>query len=233
MKKIALITAAGVGSRMHQEIPKQFLNVNDKPIIIYTLEAFQKHPNIDAIEVVCLEGWHDILRAYCRQFGIDKLDGVVSGGSNGQESIFYGLKDISMRYNKKDIVLVHDGNRPLVSADVISDSISVCENYGNAVAVTQCVEAMLRKNTIDGTYALEQVDREDLKKTQTPHAFPLGTLIDMHKQASSRGIKNTVASCTMAIDLGMKVYFSHGSEKNFKITTMDDLDMFKAILRTE
>lgn len=77
MKKIALITAAGVGSRMHQEIPKQFLNVNDKPIIIYTLEAFQKHPNIDAIEVVCLEGWHDILRAYCRQFGIDKLDGVV------------------------------------------------------------------------------------------------------------------------------------------------------------
>lgn len=171
MKKIALITAAGVGSRMHQEIPKQFLNVNDKPIIIYTLEAFQKHPNIDAIEVVCLEGWHDILRAYCRQFGIDKLDGVVSGGTNGQESIFYGLKDISMRYNKEDIVLVHDGNRPMVSADVISDSISVCENYGNAVAVTQCVEAMLRKNIIDGTYALEQVDREDLKKRKPPMHF--------------------------------------------------------------
>ena len=99
LKNIALIIAGGVGNRMHQDIPKQFLNVNNKPIIIYTLEAFQKHPNIDAIEVVCLKGWHDILRAYAKQFGITKLENIVSGGETGLQSIRNGLKDIAKRYH--------------------------------------------------------------------------------------------------------------------------------------
>ena len=92
MKNIALIIAGGVGCRMHQDIPKQFLNVNDKPVIIYTLEAFQKHPNIDAIEVVCLKGWRDILSAYAKQFGITKLENIVSGGETGLKSCRYCKK---------------------------------------------------------------------------------------------------------------------------------------------
>ena len=127
LKNIALIIAGGVGNRMHQDIPKQFLNVNNKPIIIYTLEAFQKHPNIDAIEVVCLKGWHDILRAYAKQFGITKLENIVSGGETGLQSIRNGLKDIAKRYHDDDdIVLIHDAIRPMVSQDIISDNIRVC-----------------------------------------------------------------------------------------------------------
>lgn len=128
---IALIIAGRVGNRMGQDIPKQFLNVYDKPVIIYTLEVFQNHPNIDAIEVVCLDGWHEILRAYCKQFGITKLEGIVNGGATGQESIYNGLSDIASRHSdKEDIVLVHDSIRPMVSHDIISNAISTCRLHG-------------------------------------------------------------------------------------------------------
>ena len=106
MANIALIIAGGVGARMGQDIPKQFINVNDRPVIIYTLEAFQKHPEIDAIEVVCLDGWHDVLKAYAKQFGIAKLENIVSGGLNGQDSIRNGLLDIYKRYNSDDDVVL-------------------------------------------------------------------------------------------------------------------------------
>ena len=111
---IALIIAGGSGRRMQQEIPKQFINVNDKPIIIYTLEAFQKHPDIDEIGVVCIDGWHDILRAYTRQYRIDKLKWIVPGGENGQDSIRNGVLEAERRYRREDIILVHDAIRPLV-----------------------------------------------------------------------------------------------------------------------
>ena len=118
---IALIIAGGVGARMGQDIPKQFINVFDKPVVVYTMEAFQKHPNIDAIEVVCLEGWHEVLYAYAKQFGITKLENIVNGGENGQDSIRNGLLDIAKRHqDANDIVLVHDAIRPMLSQDIIS-----------------------------------------------------------------------------------------------------------------
>lgn len=130
---IALVIAGGAGKRMNQDIPKQFLNVYDKPVIIYTLEAFQKHPQIDKIVVVCLDGWHEVLRAYCKQFSITKLDNIVSGGKNGQDSIRNGLYDIASRYDSNDLVLVHDSIRPFVSEKIISDNIETCQKYGNAI----------------------------------------------------------------------------------------------------
>ena len=182
MKNIALIIAGGVGARMGQDIPKQFINVHDKPVIIYTLEAFQKHPQIDAIEVVCLDGWHDVLRAYAKQFGISKLENIVSGGKNGQDSIRNGLYDIVERYkNDDDVVLIHDAIRPMVSADVITDNIRVCRQYGNAITVVPCTAAMLK--TYDALSTVEQVPRDNLKITQTPQAFFLKDFCDAHKEA--------------------------------------------------
>ena len=147
MSNIALIIAGGIGARMGQDIPKQFINVHDKPVIVYTMEAFQKHPQIDAIEVVCLEGWHDVLRAYAKQFGIAKLEGIVTGGINGQDSIRNGLYDIAKKYNDdNDIVLIHDAIRPMISEDVITDNIRICRKYGNAITVVPCTAAMLKTN---------------------------------------------------------------------------------------
>lgn len=232
MKNIALIIAGGVGARMNQDIPKQFLNVYDKPIIIYTLEAFQKHPNIDAIEVVCLDGWHDILKAYAKQFGITKLENVVSGGINGQDSIRNGLFDLASRHkDKDDIVLIHDAIRPMVSADIISDSIHVCRKYGNAITVIPCSAAMLK--TYDSTTSAEQVPRDNLKSTQTPQTFFLNEIVEVHKEALEKGITNSVASCTLYIELGRTVYMSIGSEKNLKITTAEDIEIFMALLHAK
>ncbi|WP_010677039.1 IspD/TarI family cytidylyltransferase [Bacillus timonensis] len=228
---IALIIAGGSGARMHQDIPKQFINVYDKPVIIYTLEAFQKHPNIDGIVVVCIDGWHDILRAYCKQFEITKLENVVSGGINGQDSIRNGIYDIKSRHNDNDIVLIHDAIRPMVSEEIISDNIRVCSTYGNAITVIPCAEAMLR--TTDGLSSEAQVPRDNLKRTQTPQAVTLDKLVWAHEEALRRGITNSVATCTMFIELEQKLYFSIGSEKNIKLTTPEDIEIFKSLLNSK
>lgn len=232
MKNIALIIAGGVGARTHQDIPKQFINVHDKPIIIYTLEAFQKHPNIDAIEVVCLEGWHDIVRAYAKQFGISKLENIVCGGMTGQDSIRNGLYDISERYHDdEDIVLIHDSIRPMVSADVISDNIHVCRKYGNATTVVPCTSVMLQ--TEDCLVSVDQIPRDNLKITQTPQAFFLNELLKVHEEAIKIELLPSIASCALYIEMGKKVYLSTGSEKNIKITTSEDIEIFSSFLESE
>ena len=124
---VGLLIAGGSGQRMNQDIPKQFLNVNDKPVIVYTLEAFQKHPNIEKICVVCIEGWEEVLRAYAKQFGITKLSWVVKGGSTGQESIKNGIWAMKDELDGEDLILVHDAIRPMISQEIISESISKCK----------------------------------------------------------------------------------------------------------
>ena len=231
MKNIALIIAGGIGSRMHQNIPKQFINVHDKPVIIYTLEAFQRHPNIDAIEVVCLEGWHDILRAYARQFRITKLENIVNGGTTGQDSIRNGLFDLAERYHgDDDIVLIHDSIRPMVSADVISDNIRVCRKYGNATTVIPCTSVMLK--TEDAVSANNQIPRDNLKITQTPQSFFINELIAVHREAIKRDLEPSIASCALYVEMGKKVYLSAGSEKNIKLTTPEDIEIFTSLLNS-
>lgn len=225
---IAMLIAGGSGQRMKQEIPKQFLNVNDKPVIIYTLEAFQTHPDIDEIGVVCIDGWHEILWAYARQYKIDKLKWVVSGGENGQSSIRNGVFEAEKRYASNEIVLVHDAIRPMVSHEIISDCIIQCRKHGSAIVTTPCNTAVLRRSGDEQSN--EVVPREQLAMTQTPQAFPIGKLAEAHREALRRGITNSVASCTLMIELGEQVHFSIGAETNIKLTTPDDLKIFKALL---
>lgn len=226
---IALIIAGGVGERMNQDIPKQFINVNDKPVIIYTLEAFQKHPSIDSITVVCLDGWQAILKAYAKQFNITKLENIVKGGKNGQDSIREGLFKIAeTHHDDDDIVLIHDAIRPMVSQDIISENIRVCRTNGNAITVIPCTAAMLK--TFDSVKSDSQVPRDNLKITQTPQTFFLKEIVDIHKEALKRGITNSVASCTLYIEMGKELFLAAGSEKNIKLTTVDDLDIFKSLL---
>lgn len=227
---IALIIAGGSGHRMGQDVPKQFISVHDRPVIIYTMQAFQNHPSIDAIQVVCLDGWHDILRAYAKQFDIGKLIGITSGGRNGQASIRNGILALRERFSDDDIVLVHDAIRPMVSEDIISDCISKCQLYGSAVAAIPCAEAMIE--TQDKVMGFGVFDRDKLMRTQTPQAFPLGKLLWAHDEAQKRGITDSVASCTLMIELGETIHFSSGSEKNIKLTTVDDLEIFEALLKT-
>ena len=228
MSNIALIIAGGSGNRMHQNIPKQFITVNERPIIVYTLEAFEKHPEIDAIAVVCIEGWEHVLWAYAKQFNIKKLQYVVPGGKLGQDSIRNGVYEMEKHYNPDDLVLIHDAIRPMVSPEIISDNIKVAREHGNAITVIPCAEAMMQ--TDDGVVSIGSYPRNRLKRTQTPQTFKIGEICDLHRRALKAGITNSVASCTLKIEMGEQVYFSAGSEKNIKLTTVEDIDIFKALL---
>ncbi len=228
MANVALLIAGGSGNRMHQDIPKQFITVNERPVIVYTLEAFENHPEIDAIAVVCIQGWEQVLWAYAKQFNIKKLKYVVPGGKNGQDSIRNGVFELEKHFDKDDIVLIHDAIRPLVSAEIISDNIRVAREYGNAITVIPCAEAMMQ--TEDGVVSVGSYPRDRLKRTQTPQAFHIGDICDLHRRALEAGITNSVASCTLKIEMGEQVYFSAGSEKNIKLTTVEDIDIFKALL---
>ena len=230
---IALLTAGGSGTRMGMEIPKQFLTIEDKPIIVYTLERFQNHPAIDGIIIACKEGWENILNSYVKQYNITKVVSIIRGGENGQESIKNMIFEAKRLYNDDDIVLVHDGNRPMISQDIISNGISTCKQKGNAIATVPCNEVMLLKNEKQNSISEEEIAREKLVRTQTPHVFILKDLYDMHKKAIDNNIVNTAASCSLAIKLGVKINFIEGSEKNLKITLKDDLDIFKALLAVE
>lgn len=225
---IALLTAAGSSTRMGQDIPKQFLTVNERPVIVYTMEAFQHHPEIDEIIVVCLQGWENVLRAYANQFNITKLQMIVPGGENGQESICNGIKALAQNHDINDLVLVHDGNRPFLPSEMISDCIATAKEYGCSVAAIPCQEAMVL--TDDGVISKANIDRDRLKRTQTPHGFTLGKMCELHERAKEKGITNTTATCTLMMELGEPVYFYDGSEKNIKLTTLDDMDIFKALL---
>ncbi len=228
MAIIGLIIAGGSGVRMGQDIPKQFITVNDRPVIVYTLEEFQNHPEIDGIAVVCIEGWENVLWAYSKQFNITKLKMVIPGGKNGQESIKNGVFELEKYYKSDDIVLIHDAIRPMTSPDIITDCIRVTKLYGNAITVIPCAEAMLQ--TEDSKVATGVYDRNKLKRTQTPQGFYLGEICQLHRDALKAGITNSVASCTLMMEMGKPVYFSAGSEKNVKLTTVEDIDIFKALL---
>lgn len=231
MKKIAIIIAGGSGKRMGQDIPKQFINVGEKPIIVYTLEAFQKHPSIDNIIVVCIDGWHDILSAYTKQFNITKLCSIVSGGSCGQESIKNGLDEAARLFDKDDMVLIHDAISPMVSNDIISDNIAKCKLYGNATVVAPCTTVVLEKT--DETFSKKVINRDNLLLTQTPQAFILSDILSAHKEAKEKGITDSVASCSLYIELGRKVFYSVGDETNIKLTRPGDIQIFKALLSTQ
>ncbi len=230
---IAIIIAGGSGQRMGQDIPKQFINVYDKPILIYTLEGFQRHPQIDAIQVVCIEGWHDVVWAYAKQFNLTKLKWIVSGGENCQESIRNGVYELEEKCSPDDTIIIHDGIRPLVDGTVLSDVIVKCEQYGNAVTSMPYNEQIFVIDDENST--VKYIPRETLRRVSTPQAYKYEKLNWAYHEAFKKGIGISGSSYTntMMVELGERLYFAAGSEKNIKLTTKDDLEMFKAYLKSD
>lgn len=235
MRTIAIIIAGGSGHRMGQDIPKQFINVYDKPVIIYTLEGFQRHPLVDDIEVVCLDGWHDVLWAYAHQFGITKLKWVVSGGNTGQESIRNGVYRLEKEANDDDIIIIHDGIRPLVDASVLSDVIQKAKEYGNGVTSLPYNEQIFLVDPDDNTTTKQYIPRETLRRVATPQAYQFRMLDDSYHKAFAEeiGIYGSSYTNTMMVELGVTLHFAAGSDKNIKLTTKDDLELFKSYLKME
>lgn len=230
---IAVVIAGGSGVRMGQDIPKQFINVKEKPILLYTLESFQQNPLVDAIEVVCLDGWQEVVRTYSKQYGITKLQWITKGGKSGQESIRNGVYSLEGIAADDDIVIIHDGIRPLVDQSVLTDVIRVCQTYGNAVSSLPYNEQIFV--TSDQKTTTQYIPRETLRRVVTPQAYHYKELLSAYKYAFEHeiGIYGSSYTNTMMVELGKVLYFSAGSEKNIKLTTKDDIELFKAYLEMD
>ena len=229
---IAIIIAGGSGSRMGQSIPKQFITIHDKPILLYTLEGFQRHPLIDAIEVVCIDGWQEVVWAYARQFNIDKLQWIVTGGKSGQESIRNGVFNLEGKCTNDDIVIIHDGIRPLVDESVLTDVINIAQKKGNAVTSMPYNEQIFIINEEDPSTTRQYIPRETLRRVATPQAYRFDKLDCAYHEAFEKeiGIYGSSYTNTIMVELGETLHFAAGSDKNIKLTTQDDLELFKGYL---
>lgn len=229
---VAIIIAGGVGTRMGLDIPKQFVQVNGKPVLLYTLEAFEKHPMVDAIELVLLDGWEDVVWAYAKQYSISKLKWIVKGGESGQESIRNGVYGLEGKCKSDDIVIIHDGIRPLVDAAVLDDVISKARQYGNGVTSMPYNEQIFMVDDSNPATTIRYIPRETLRRVATPQAYCFGLLDSAYHEAFERGIgiKGSSYTNTMMVELGHRLYFAAGSDKNIKLTTRGDIDLFKALM---
>lgn len=234
-KNIAIIIAGGSGSRMGQNIPKQFINVYDKPVLIYTLESFQRHPMIDAIEVVCIEGWEQVLQAYANQFNISKLQWITKGGESAQESIRNGVYNLEGKVADDDIIIIHDGIRPMIDDSVLTDVIEKAEKYGNAVTSMPYNEQIFVVDKDDETTTTQFIPRETLRRVSTPQAYRYQLLNTKYHEAYAKniGIHGSHYANTMMVELGVRLHFAKGSDKNIKLTTKDDLELFKGYMTKE
>lgn len=225
----AVLLAAGSGNRTGQDIPKQFLHIEDKPVIVYTMETFEHHPEIDEIYVVCLEGWHDVVRAYAKQFNITKMKDVIPGGHTSQESIRNAVDALKGIAAEDDIILLHDAVRPMVEPETISDCIRVCAAHGSTLAAVPFTEQLCV--VMEGDKTLDSIDRDTVKCVQTPQVYAYHKLVWAYEKVFREGIcldKSSVNPVMSA--LGEEQYFAKGSQRNIKITTAQDFQLFKALL---
>lgn len=235
MSNIAVILAAGLDQKFDSDIPVQFMNVYDKPVLIYTLESFQKHPQIDAIEIVCIDGWIEVVKAYARQFNIDKLKWVVRGGDTVQNSISTGLFNLENEIQKDDLVIIHDGIRPMINGEILSDVILVAKQYGNAISSLPYNEQIFRVDATDSSRTKQFIPRETVRRVSTPQAYCFERLDAIYHQAISdgRGMEKSTYADTLMADYGEKLHFAAGSDRNIKITAKESLQLFKAYLKMD
>ena len=231
---VALILAGGIGNRLGAKIPKQFIEVLGKPVLAYTIEAFEKHDEIDATIVACVKSYIDYMWEMKEKYGFSKLKWVVEGGDTFQGSVLNGIRYLEDKIDRDDIVLVHFGASPFISADIITDAIRVCKAKGNAISTTDYLLLSGKKKTAASVsdpenYTEEYIDRDTIAIMNSPHAFKYGFINDMYEEAIETGVIDTVEphTTTLMYAMGKKIFFSYGSQLNIKITRKEDLDLFE------
>lgn len=228
MKNIAVIFAGGTGKRMNNASrPKQFIELNGKPVIIYTLELFENHPQIDGIVVVCLESWIEFLKQQLYKFHIQKVSSIVPGGASGQKSIYNGLERANELYGGDVAVLIHDGVRPLITEQTITDNIETVAQYGNCITCVPATETFMVRQE-DGSLKLPA--RKDSLLARAPQSFILQDIFDAHNKAISEGKTDFIDSCMLMSHYGYQMHTVIGPMENIKITTPTDFYVFRAMI---
>ena len=225
---IALIFAGGTGQRMNSKSkPKQFLELHGKPILIHTLEYFENHEEIDAICIVCLSGWEEELKRQLKLYQINKVKWITLGGETGHDSIYNGLKLLNEKCSPEDIVLIHDGVRPLISEELISANIAMVRECGNAITVEDAAESVVVMNSEENTIK-DMPRRNFVKVAKAPQCFYFNDIWEVHKLAQEDGFK-AIDSSDLMHRYGRKLYTVKSTPYNIKIATPADYYVFRAI----
>ena len=230
---IGVIFAGGVGSRMHsREIPKQFLTIAGKPIIVHTIEKFEKNPQIDTVVVVCIESWIGHLESLIYKYRLEKVKKVVPGGETGQMSIYHGLVAAEeLAHGEPAVVLIHDGVRPLINEDLLSRNVNDVKKYGSSITsgiVKETIVEIAKNGTIKNV-----PDREHSRVAKAPQCFWLKDILCAHRKALQMGKRDFIDSCSMMKYYGYVLHMTDGPYENMKITTPDDFYAMRAILQAQ
>lgn len=227
---IAIIIAGGVGNRLGASVPKQFVEVLGKPVIAYTMEHFQNHPEIDAMELVCVDGYQNHLKDITVKYGITKVIKIVKGGSEYERSIMNGVAGLKGIAKQDDVVMIHWSASPFINDEMISDNIRVCKEKGNAITASY---SYLLYGSNDGDCAKKAINRESFMTLSAPQSFLYKNIEDLYKQVEEKQLFETIDehhTTVFMAELGIPLYFSKGSHTNIKITTKEDLDLFRGYL---
>ena len=229
---VAIILAGGKGVRAGLNVPKQFAEVFGKPVIAYTLDIFQKHPEIDAIEIVCVKGYFDLMREICDRYGITKVKWIVEGGATYQGSVLNGIRGLENACADDDIVTIHTGVAPFLDPDFLTDNLRVCREKGNAITSYPLYSLAGMKNESDPDVTTEWFDRDSIVCLKNPHSVRYGLIRDMYREAIETGLIDRVKpyTTTLMFHMGIPIYLSKGSQMNIKITKKEDLDLFTAFV---
>ena len=225
---IALILAAGSGTRMGLETPKQFVLVKDKPLLYYSVKMFESYPELDAIVLVTNKENISLVEEIVKEFNFKKVKAIVEGGETRQDSVYNGLNKIKEFASEDDVVLIHDAARPLVNHRIIFDNIKACNEFGAVDTAIQASDTIVKSS--DGSGVDELPLRRELYQAQTPQTFKLGLILEAHEYARNHHIPDVTDDVKLVLSLGKEVHLVEGSKLNFKVTTPEDLDLLEGLL---
>lgn len=228
MKNYVILLAGGVGSRMKADMPKQFIEVNGKPIIVYTLEKFQINDQIEKIVVVCVKEWIDHLKEIIKKYDLNKVGWIVEGGNTGHDSIRNGVFFLKDKIDIEDYIIVHDAVRPILPQKAINEVIKVARENGNACSSIACHPPIVY--TDDFKSGIIDVDREHVMLTASPQMFNYGLAFKFYEKAEDENKHNFTFTSSLLIHYGERVYFAKGTTCNIKVTQKEDLALFSALL---
>ena len=228
MKNDVILLAGGLGKRMGAEIPKQFIKVKDKPIIVYTIERFQKNANIDEIVVVCVKDWADYVRELVKEYSLTKVKWIIEGGKTGHDSIRNGVFFLRDKIEPEDFVVIHDAVRPILPQKAIDEVLRVAHENGNASSSIVCHPPIVY--TEDKISGIRDVDRDHVMLTASPQAYNYAKVLKCYEKAEEDGKHDFTFTSSLLIAYGERVYFAKGTTSNIKVTQKEDLALFEALI---
>lgn len=229
MKNYVILLAGGVGKRMGADVPKQFLEVQNKPIIVYSIENFQKHPQIEKIVVVCVREWIDHVRDLVKKYDLTKVAWIIEGGNTGHDSIRNGVFFLKDKIQEDDYIIIHDAVRPVLPQKAIDEVIRIAHEKGNASSSISCHPPIVY--TEDYESGIKDIDREHVMLTASPQAFKFSLALKCYERAEQENKHDFTFTSSLLIHCGERVYFAKGTTNNIKITTKEDLALFGALLQ--